>query len=328
MPTNLPPEYFQVEERYKAAQSVDEKIALLQELIGTVPKHKGTDKLRADLRKRLSKLQSASDAGKSHSRHESAYRIDREGAGQVVVIGPPNVGKSALVSALTNSKPEVSPSPFSTWEPTPGMMPVRDIQVQLIDTPPLHRDYFVPELIDLIKRSDLILLVVDVLTDPVQQLEDTIAILEEQHIAARRLQDRYEEPQRYTFLPLLVLANKNDDETSDEYVEIFRELMEGNWPVIPVSAETRRHVDLLEEAIFKQLGIIRIYSKPPGKPPDMQAPFVVKAGTPVEEFAGKVHKDFAEQLTVARVWGSAQHDGQMVGRDHVLEDGDVIELRI
>ena len=327
MPTNLPPEYSKVEERYRAATSADEKISLLQELISTVPKHKGTDKLRAGLRRRLSKLQSASEASKGRGRHESAYRIEREGAGQVVMVGPPNVGKSSLVAALTNSTPKVSASPFCTWEPTPGMMKIEDIQVQLIDTPPLHRDYIEPELIDLIKRADLVLLVVDVQTDPVQQLEDTAALLEEQHVVPRHLRERYAEPRRYGFPPFLVLANKDDDETFDEYVQMFLELLEEVWPVIAVSATTGRNLDRLKQAVFQELEIIRIYSKPPGKPPDLDAPFVIKRGTTVEEFAGKVHKDFLEQLSSARVWGSAQHDGQMVGRDHVLLDGDVIELR-
>ena len=135
MPTNLPPEYFEVEKRYKAAESVSEKVATLEELISTIPKHKGTDKLRADLRRRLSKLKSSAQSKKGGSRHVSAYQIDREGAGQVVLIGAANVGKSALVAALTNAAPEVGPAPFTTWQPTPGMMPVENIQVQLVDTP-------------------------------------------------------------------------------------------------------------------------------------------------------------------------------------------------
>ena len=153
MPTNLPPEYFEVEKRYKAARSPAEKAETLEELIGTIPKHKGTDKLRADLRRRLAKLKdSAAQSKKGTSRQESAYHIDKEGAGQVVVIGAPNVGKSALVRAVTNATPEVADFPFTTWAPTPGMMPYENTQFQLIDTPPLNRDYVEPDLMDLIKR--------------------------------------------------------------------------------------------------------------------------------------------------------------------------------
>jgi len=328
MPTNLPPEYFEVDRRYRAARSPEEKIACLEELLGTIPKHKGTDKLRADLRRRLSKLKAASQTRKSVGRQVSAFRIDKEGAGQVVLVGPANVGKSALVAALTNAIPEVADYPFTTWTPTPGMMPVEDIQIQLIDTPPLNKDFVEPELMHLIRRSDLILLVVDLQTYPIEQLDDTIAILQEHRIVPRHRQDRYTEQRRLTFIPLLVVVNKNDDESSDEDLEVLRELLEDDWPLLPVSATTGRHFERLKQAVFERLEIIRVYTKPPGEAPDLSAPFVLKRGSTVGEFAGKVHQDFIQNLKSARVWGSAVYDGQMVSRDHVLQDGDVVELRI
>jgi hypothetical protein len=328
MPINLPPAAVKAERRYRAARSVAQKIACLEEFISTVPKHKGTDKLRADLRRRLSRLKTTSKARKGVSRRDSAFRIDKEGAGQVVVVGPANVGKSALVATLTNATPEVADSPFTTWKPTPGMMPLENIQIQLVDTPPLNRDFVEPELVDLIQRSDLILLVVDLQTDPVQQLEDTIAFLQEHRIVPRHLQDRYAEQQRLTFIPLLVLANKNDDENSDEDFEILCELLEDDWPLLPVSATSGRNLERLKQAVFERLEVIRIYSKPPGKEPNLSAPFVLKKGSTVAEFAGKVHQDFFERLKTARVWGSAVYDGQMVRRDYVLHDGDVVELRV
>jgi ribosome-interacting GTPase 1 len=326
MPTNLPPEYFEAEKRYKAAQSPAEKIAGLEELIGTIPKHKGTDKLRADLRRRLSKLKSSAQAKKGTGRQESVFRIDKEGAGQVVVVGPPNVGKSALVEALTNATPEVADFPFTTWTPTPGMMPVENIQIQLIDTPPLNRDYMEPEMLDLIRRADLIMVVVDLQTDPVQQLEEAVALLIEHRIVPRHLQDRYAQQRGLTFVPFLILVNKSDDETSVEDFEIFCELLEDEWPMLPLSATTGRNLELLKQTVFERLGIIRIYSKTPGREPDFATPFVMEKGGTLEDFAGKIHQDFVENLKVARVWGDGVYDGQPVGRDHVLHDGDVVEL--
>lgn len=328
MPTNLPPEYFEVEKRYKAARSPAEKAETLEELIGTIPKHKGTDKLRADLRRRLSKLKSAAQTKKSISRQDSAYRIDKEGAGQVAVVGPPNVGKSALVRALTKATPEVADYPFTTWTPTPGMMSVESVQIQLIDTPPLNRDHIESELIDLIRRADLILLVVDVQTDPVQQLEDSVDLLAEYRIVPRHLRDDYSQQRGWSFKPFVVLANKNDDEGSDENFEIFCELLEGGWPLVTASATTGRNLELLKQALFDRLEIIRIYSKSPGKEPDFSVPFVMKKGGTLEEFAGKIHKDFVDNLKLARVWGNGVYDGQPVGRDHILHDGDVVELHI
>ncbi|MBD3308442.1 GTP-binding protein HSR1, partial [candidate division KSB3 bacterium] len=177
MPTNLPPEYYAVEARYRDAKTPAEKAACLEELLSTIPKHKGTDKLRADLRKRLSKLKNASQSSKTTSKHESAYHIPTEGAGQVVLVGPPNVGKSALLTALTNATPDVADFPYTTWKPTPGMVPIEDFQIQLVDTPPLNRDYMEPDLLDLIRRADLVVLMLDLQTAPTEQFEDTLALL-------------------------------------------------------------------------------------------------------------------------------------------------------
>ena len=328
MPTNLPPEYFKIEKRYRAAKSAEEKTDCIQEMLSVIPKHKGTDKLRADLRRRLSKLRTAPRSRKGVSKRESAFRVVKEGAGQVMVVGPANVGKSALVETLTNATPEVAKSPFTTWIPSPGMMPVEDIQIQLVDTPSLNRDYLESELLDLIRRSDLILLVVDLQTDPFQQLEDTIALLQEHRIVPDQMKDRFIGQHRLTFVPILVLVNKNDDEETDEDFEIFRELLEDELPLLPVSASTGRNLTQLKQVVFERLGVIRVYSKAPGKEPDLTAPFILKKGDTVNDFAGKVHQDFLEKLKTVRVWGSSAFDGQMVSRDYVLHDGDIVELRI
>ncbi len=328
MPANLPPEYLEAEKRYRAAKGPAEKLACLEDMLTLLPKHKGTDKLRADIRRRVSKLKTAAQTKKSTGKRESAFRIDKEGAGQVVLVGPANVGKSALVATLTNANPEVADFPLTTWKPTPGMMPVENIQIQLVDTPPLNRDYVEPELLDLIRRSDLILLVVDLQTDPVQQLEDTVNLLEANRIVPSHLQDRYGEQRPLRFVPFLVLANKNDDENSDENLEIFRELIEDDWPLVSVSASTGRNLELLKEVLVDRLQIIRVYSKAPGKEPDLSAPFVLRKGSTVEDFAGKVHKDFVEKLKLVKVWGDGVFDGQMVQRDYILQDGDVVELHI
>ncbi|MEA3344645.1 MAG: GTPase [Chloroflexota bacterium] len=327
MPTNLPPKYFEIEERYRAANTSEEKIVYLEEMLSVVPKHKGTDRLRGDLRRRLSELREVSGRPKGPSRHKPPFHIEREGAGQVAVVGAANVGKSSLVAALTNATPEVADYPYTTWRPTPGMMPVENIQIQLIDTPPLSRDYLEPELMNLIHQSDLILLVVDLQAYPIQQLEDTMALLEEHHIVPRHLKDHYPEQRHLTPKPLLVLVNKNDDESTDGDFEVFQELFGDDWPLLPISAATGRNLESLKQAVFERLGIIRVYSKPPGEEPDLDRPFVLEKGSIVEEFAGKVHRDFLESLKSARLWGGGVYDGQMVGRDHVLNDGDVVELR-
>jgi ribosome-interacting GTPase 1 len=327
MPTNLPAEYYEVEERYKAAAAQDEKIRLLDELISTIPKHKGTDKLRADLRKRLSKLKSAAQGSKGTARHHSPYLIDKEGAGQVVVVGPANAGKSALVQALTNADPEVSPAPYSTWGPTPGMMLVRHVPIQLIDLPPLNPDYVEPAMMDLIRRADLILLLLDLQGYPIAQLEETLELLAAHRIFPLKQKPAVISDRRMVFKPILFVVNKNDDEETDADFDVLCELFEGECELLPVSAITTRHLNKLREAVLAELGVMRIFSKPPGEDPDFTAPFVMKTGSTLEDFAAQVHKDFVEHLKSARIWGSGAFDGQVVGRDHVLEDGDVVELK-
>ena len=329
MPTNLPPECAEAERRYREAKEPEEKARCLEEFIGLIPKHKGTDKLRASLRKRLSKLKGAAEhAKKKGGKHESEFLIEKEGAGQVAVIGPPNVGKSALVASLTHAHPEVENFPFTTWKPLPGMMPVEDIQIQLIDTPPLNREHMEPDLLDLIRRAELLLLVVDVQGAPVDQLEECVALLQEHRIAPLRLKDRYQEQQRMSFHPFLLLLNKDDSEEYDENVDIFRELVEDDWPLVSASAATERHLDRVKKELFERLEIIRVYSKAPGKKAELSDPFVLKQGGTVEEFAAKVHHDFVKGLKLAKVWGYGVYDGQAVHRDHVLHDKDVVELHM
>jgi len=327
MPTNLPAEYSEAEEKYRAATNPSERIQRLEEMISTVPKHKGTDKLRADLRRRLSKLKSSAQKKKKVSRHESAFHIVKEGAGQAVIVGPANVGKSALVTALTNASPIVASYPYSTTIPIPGMMLVKDVQIQMIDTPPLDREYIDPELMDLIRRADVILLVVDLQTFPIEQLEGTIALLRENRIVPNQLRSTFAEEDKIVFKPFIIISNKCDDEECVGLHEIVCELLQGEWSCLPVSADSGRNLDDLKEAVFEALDIIRIFSKPPGEEADLSSPFVLKRGGTVEEFAGKVHKDFLKDMKSARIWGAGVFDGQMVGRDHILQEGNIVELR-
>jgi ribosome-interacting GTPase 1 len=214
------------------------------------------------------------------------------------------------------------------------MMHFEDVQIQLVDTPSLNPDFVEPALMDLIRRSDLILALVDLQAFPIQQIEDTIALLEENRIVPRRWKDRYSDARRIAFVPLQVVVNKNDDERSDGDFEVLCELLadsahsEEDWSLLAISATTGRNLERLRALVFERLEIMRIYSKPPGHEPDLSAPFVMHQEGTLEEFAGAVHQDFVRRLKSARVWGTNVYEGQTVGRDHVLHDGDIVELRI
>lgn len=329
MPTNLPADYFNAEERFRSATTTEDKVKYLEEMMSTIPKHKGTDHLRADLRKKLSKLKTAATSKKVSKKQVSPYHINKEGAGQIVIIGCTNAGKSTLVAAQTNASPEVSEVPFTTWTPTPGMMSIENIQVQLIDTPPFSEDYIDPEFLNLIRRVDLVLIMIDLHANPVQELEFVLDKLIENRIAPRYLEGVIESEGFLLYVPCLVLVNKYDSEEYAEHYEIFQHLLEDEHPLIPASVQTGYNLDVLKKAIFDQLGVIRVYSKAPGKEPDKTAPFVVEEGIQLADFAGKVHKDFQQNLKTAKIWGaSADFPGQMVSRDHVLQDEDVVELQM
>lgn len=328
MPTNLPPNYYDVEQRYREAKTPVEKIEFLEEMLTIIPKHKGTDKLRADLRRKISKLKEASQARKGAGRHESAYRFEKKGGGQVAVVGAPNTGKSSLVAALTNASPKIAEFPCTTWNPTPGMMPYKDIQIQLVDTPPLSHDYIDPEMMDFIRHADLVLLMVDLTAGTIRQLEESIALLQEHRIVPLRLKGVVEETRRLFYIPFIIAATKNDDENTDEIFEIFCELVEDGWNATPISVKTGKNIDLLKDRIVDGLKIIRVYSKSPGKTADLKDPYILKRGSSVEDFAVKIHKDFFHKLKSARAWGSTAFDGQMVQRDYILTDGDIVELQL
>lgn len=329
MPTNLPADYFNAEERFRSATTTEDKVKYLEEMLSTIPKHKGTDHLRADLRRKLSKLKTASTSKKVVKKQVSPYHINKEGAGQIVVIGPTNVGKSTLIASQTNAKPEVSEVPFTTWSPTPGMMAIDNVQVQLIDTPPISEEYIDPEFLNLIRRVDLVLIMIDLHANPVQELEFVLERLRENRIAPSYLEGTVQTEEFLLSVPSLVLVNKFDNADYAEHYQIFRELLEGEHPLIPASVKTGFQLDELKNAIFDALGVIRVYSKAPGKDPDRSTPFVVEKGIQLGEFAGKVHKDFQENLKSAKIWGtSADFPGQMVSREHVLEDEDIVELQI
>jgi len=329
MPTNLPADYFNAEERFRSATTTEDKIKHLEEMMGTIPKHKGTDHLRADLRKKLSKLKTAATSKKTTKKQVSAYHINKEGAGQIIIIGTTNVGKSSLVANQTNADPEVSAVPFTTWSAMPGMMMIDNIQVQLIDTPPISDEYIDPEFLNLIRRVDMVMIMIDLHAHPVQQFEFVLQKLQENRIAPKHLEGKIEVEGFLLHVPTLVVVNKYDSEEFEEHYQIFQELLGQEYPMVPVSVQTGHNMDALKQTIFEKLGVIRVYSKAPGKDVDKTAPFVVDQGIELGDFAGKVHKDFQKNLKSAKIWGtSADFPGQMVSRDHVLEDEDVVELQI
>jgi ribosome-interacting GTPase 1 len=328
MPANLPPPYFEAEKRYREGRTPEEKIEALEEMLTIMPKHKGTDKLRADLRKRIAKHKSESQQKKGALRRETAYNIEREGASQAVIVGAPNTGKSRLVGALTNAAPEVADFPHSTWKPTPGMAAFENIQLQLVDTPPVPPEFVDPGLTDLLRRTDIIVVLLDISDDPLQQWDDTLAYLGSLRIFPEGSAVPPDLKKAPFMKKMLVVVNKVDDGAAEQDYDAFLELSEIPAPCIGISALSGRNLDVFLRTIYDLAGVIRVYTKSPGKDPDRKSPFVLPVDSTLEDLAEEIHKDFVTKLKFAKVWGTAVHAGQMVQRDYVLKDGDVVELHI
>jgi len=326
MPANLPPQYFEAEKNFRLAKTAPEKIAALEEMLAIMPKHKGTDHLRAELRAKIAKLTQTLE--RKIALHRASMMIEKEGAAQVAVIGLPNAGKSQLVSSITNASPAVAEYPFTTRSATPGMMEFENIQIQLIDTPPLVPQSIEFWLPNMLRRADGLLVTVDLSNAPLAQMEAIVVQLEKMRIVL--FERKAEEEQNVPLIQkkALIIGNKIDLDNASQNYRALQNKYGEQLPVIAISAKEGTSLEELKLKIYQMLDIIRVYTKAPGKPPDLTEPIILKKGSTLEEAAAEVHKDFAIKLKYARIWGSGKHDGIMAKRDHILEDGDIIELHL
>lgn len=325
MPANLPPQYFSAEKNFRLAKRPEEKIVALEEMLAIMPKHKGTDHLRAELRGRIAKLTQL--ATKKSGAHRASMAIEKEGAAQVAVIGLPNAGKSQLVASITNASPAIAKYPFTTHTATPGMMEFENIQIQLIDTPPLAPPSIEWWLRHLLIRADALLIIVDLDDAPSTQMEEITAQLEKIRIVIN--ERKAEEPDVIFYRKkALIIGNKLDRGNAPKNYKILKDKYAKQLPVIAISAKEGTGLEKLKGGIYQLLDIIRIYTKTPRQKPDLSDPIIIKRGSTLEDAAAAVHKDFAANLKYARIWGSSKHDGLMAKRDHILQDGDVVELHL
>ncbi len=297
-------------------------------MLRVIPKHKGTEKLYADLKKRLAKLEEeGAHAHRAGARHDEPGHVRHEGAGQWVLVGPPNAGKSALLAALTHARPEVAPWPFTTRAPLAGMMPFEDVQVQLVDTPAVSEQHAEPWMTNLVRNADGVLLVFDPFAEELGPAVATIrGLFERARFRAAGSPAPPDEPPFTAVRPVRVALGKSDLDPAGELTALATDALDPTWPVHRVSAEHGHGLEELRRALFADLRRIRIYAKEPGHAADRVRPFVLADGATVEQLATLVHKDIASRLKFARLWGHAAFDGQQVDRHHVLADGDVVEL--
>ncbi len=326
MPANLPPQYFEVEKKYREARSVSEKIRHLEEMLAIMPKHKGTDKLRADLRRRMAQLKDMGTGRKGPGRRAPVYLVDKEGVGQIALIGPPNTGKSSLLAALTKAQPQIADYPYTTRLPLAGMMRYENVQVQLVDTPPLG-DYLEPWFPDLLRRADAWGLVLAPPQDPLDQLQAVTGLLAQYHLAPAH-PGRPRTDGGLTPFRTMIIFNKADLLPDPEELALYLEFLDDQFPALPVSAAKNTGLAQLRAALFHLLGLVRVYTRVPGKAANFNSPFVIPLNTKVTELADRIHHDLGRTFKFARVWGKGTFEGQRVQRDYLLQEGDVVEIHV
>jgi len=340
MPTNVSPEYKAAEAEFRRAREPADRLRCLKEMLRTIPKHKGTERLQADIKTKIKQLgDELSGPKKGGARTGPVQAIRPEGAAQVALVGAPNAGKSSLLVRLTGAHTDVGPYPYTTKFPIPGMLPHEDVHFQLVDLPPVSADFMEPWYPNALQTADAAMLVVD-LADPdcVTHVQAIRGRLDEKRVTLREdwpfapgagaveeADDEVPDPFR-VHPPTLLLANKADLDPDPEAVEVLEELVGARFPAFAVSAQTGAGLDRIAPFLFENLGIVRVYTKVPGKPADTERPYTLRRGATVLDAARLVHRDLADSLKFARVWGSGLFEGQQVGPEHAVADRDVVEL--
>ena len=317
MPANLTPQYIEAEKRFKQAGSVEEKVAALEEMMATIPKHKGTEKLQADLKKKMSALRKEAEDHKKGGKRES-FVVEREGARQLALVGAPNSGKSQLLRMLTNATPEVAEYPYTTRTPIPGMLVFENVRLQLVDLPPISKEYTESWVPQIIRNADATLWIIDLADDDLlDRIEETKTFLADAHTNLDEMK-------------VLMVGNKSDAPAAADRLEVLKETSPGRLPLATVSAASAspKEIEAFKRLVYDFLDVVRVYTKAPGKKPDFSDPYVVAKGCTVLDVAEKVHRDFVESLKYARIWGEGRTDGIMVPRDFVIGEGDILELHV
>ena len=328
MAVNLTPQYHEAEAEYKRAQTAEERLECLKKMWQLVPKHKASEKLQAEIKTKISEMKDEVEQERKNPKKAGvSYKIPKQGAGQVILVGGPNAGKSRLLTRLTRATPEVAPYPFTTREPHAGMMEWEDVRVQLIDTPPITPDYLEGWQTSMVRSADACVLMVDLADDDgpfaaeasVERLAAVKTVLVGEPPA-----DNPDPTVQY--VRTLLAANKLDAPGAADRLDVAREMFGSRFPIHTLDAESGNGLEELRTAMYLFLKVIRVYTKRPGKLADMDAPFTCPAGSSVAQMAELVHRDLAEKLKSARIWGTGVFDGQTVTRDHILHDKDVVEL--
>ncbi len=325
MPANLTPEFQKAQKWFRSASTDEEKLAALEEMLRTIPKHKGTDHMQADIKAKISKLRKTSESKKQAASHSDIFYIPPQGAGQVALLGTPNSGKSSILGSLSNAPVKIEDYPFSSDAPVPGMVYHQDVAIQIIDTPPITDDYAPPGLVNTLRNANLIAIVLDISADPLEQFDICINYLDSHRLLQNENNATLDTQGNNLARPAFIIAAKADA-APEGTLQTFKELVETKLKIIQISVKDKKILESLTEYIFNLLDVVRVYAKKPSQEPDMKDPFTLKKGSTVQDLATLIHRELGEKLISARAWGTEVYDGQNVQKNHQLHDRDIIEL--
>ncbi|GIU68501.1 MAG: GTP-binding protein [Candidatus Pacearchaeota archaeon] len=296
MPVNASPEYIKAEKEYLAEKDLERKIEALKKMISLAPDHKGAENLRAELKSRLKRLQEKLEK-KKKTKKGGKQGIKKEDL-QAVIIGFTNVGKSKLLSLLTNSSPQIAPYPFTTKEPVVGTMDFYGVKIQIIEVPAIGSEYYNKGLVN---TADLILILVSSLEE-IPLIESYLP-----NVRGKKL--------------IVFNLKENVDERKVE-----ANLKTKKFNFFLINLEKSNDIEKLKERIFNCFDKIRVYTKEPGKEKD-EKPIILEKDTTIEILSKKIFPNNVK-IKEARIWGpSSKFPGQIVGLKHVLKDLDVVEFK-
>ena len=258
MPTNLPPEAMDKWEEVEAAHTPQEKLKKMQEFLSCVPQHKGTMKLRGTIKKKMAVIRADLDDKKRKGTGKSSggpkLFIEKEGSAQIALIGMTNVGKSCLMSATTNSKVLVTPTPYSTHEPVPGIMNYSDVQFQLVEAPAVMEGSADGRgtghvTLGLARNADGVILMVDLSRDPVGQLKLVLSELEKSRVLVNKPSGRVDIDRRHAGAALRIILLGRLIGCSMRDVEDLLRGYKVNDAIVRISGDVE--LDDVEDAIFE-----------------------------------------------------------------------------
>jgi len=310
MPANLPPEFLEWQKKLSLAKEAEEKIEILKTMLGVCPKHKGTEKIQEELKKKIAKLKREKP---KKVKREGIYVVKKEEAGQVLIVGPANAGKTSFLNFICGTNFKVQDYPFTTQIPQVGMAQFENIKIQIVDTPPLSKDFKPGWLKNLARQADLVLVLIDLTKEPEKNLEEILEILADWQIEKEKI---------------FVLANKSELEGAQQNFDKLKQKfdkLKTRFEIKEFSTKTFS-AEALKKEIFEALKIVRVYLKERNKKPDFSQPFILKKGEKLISLVEKLNKEWLKKFKGAKIFSNDLKSFRILGKNYLLKDGDIIQI--